>query len=53
MRKVDRTEDEYMLMCCAWFRGHYSDAVLDSLESQNDENIAGISAKVQMLKDVS
>ncbi|KAL1985543.1 hypothetical protein VTN96DRAFT_7763 [Rasamsonia emersonii] len=34
-------------------KGHYSDAVLDSLESQNDENIAGITAKVQMLKDLT
>ncbi|KAL1967268.1 hypothetical protein VTN77DRAFT_3314 [Rasamsonia byssochlamydoides] len=34
-------------------KGHYSDAVLDSLESQNEENIAGISAKVQMLKELT
>lgn len=35
--------------CC---RGHYSDAVLSSLESQNDAEVEGISAKVKMLKDV-
>lgn len=34
-------------------RGHYSDAVLSSLESQNDTEIEGITAKVKMLKDVS
>lgn len=33
-------------------RGQYSDAVLSSLESQNDSEIAGITAKVKMLKDV-
>ena len=33
-------------------RGHYSDAVLSHLESQNDEEVEGISAKVKMLKDV-
>lgn len=36
--------------CC---RGHYSDAVLSSLESQNDAEVEGITAKVKMLKDVS
>lgn len=36
--------------CC---RGHYSDAVLSSLESQNDTEVEGITAKVKMLKDVS
>lgn len=35
------------------WRGHYSDAVLSSLESQNDAEVEGISAKVKMLKDVS
>lgn len=34
-------------------RGHYSDAVLSSLESQNDSEVEGITAKVKMLKDVS
>lgn len=34
------------------YRGHYSDAVLSSLESQNDAEVEGISAKVKMLKDV-
>lgn len=34
-------------------KGHYSDSVLESLESQNDEQIEGMSAKVRMLKDVS
>ena len=37
-------------LCC---RGHYSDAVLSSLESQNDAEVEGITAKVRMLKDVS
>jgi blocked early in transport 1 len=36
-----------------FLRGHYSDAVLSSLESQNDSEIEGISARVKMLKDVS
>lgn len=35
------------------YRGHYSDAVLSSLESQNDSEVEGITAKVKMLKDVS
>ncbi|CAG8174551.1 unnamed protein product [Penicillium salamii] len=34
-------------------RGHYSDAVLSSLESQNDAEVEGISAKVKMLKDIT
>lgn len=34
-------------------KGHYSDAVLSELESQNDEQLSGMSAKVKMLKDVS
>ncbi|KAL2007620.1 hypothetical protein VTN00DRAFT_7602 [Thermoascus crustaceus] len=34
-------------------KGHYSDAVLSSLESQNDSEIEGISAKVKMLKDIT
>ncbi|CAP98415.1 Pc22g11270 [Penicillium rubens Wisconsin 54-1255] len=33
-------------------KGHYSDAVLSSLESQNDAEVEGISAKVKMLKNV-
>ncbi|OXV09343.1 hypothetical protein Egran_02894 [Elaphomyces granulatus] len=33
--------------------GHYSDAVLSSLESQNDTEIEGITAKVKMLKDIT
>lgn len=33
-------------------RGQYSDAVLSSLESQNDEEVEGITAKVKMLKSV-
>ncbi|KAI9792295.1 MAG: protein transport protein bet1 [Peltula sp. TS41687] len=32
-------------------RGQYSDAVLSSLESQNDAQIEGLSGKVKMLKD--
>jgi blocked-early-in-transport protein 1 len=32
---------------------YYSDAVLQQLESQNDEQIEGLSAKVKLLKDVS
>jgi blocked early in transport 1 len=34
-------------------RGQYSDAVLSELESQNEEQLEGMSAKVKMLKDVS
>ena len=34
-------------------RGQYSDAVLNELESQNDEQVAGILGKVRVLKDVS
>ena len=34
------------------FRGQYSDAVLSSLESQNESEVEGISAKVKMLKNV-
>ncbi|KAJ5888838.1 hypothetical protein N7495_008879 [Penicillium taxi] len=34
-------------------RGHYSDAVLSSLESQNDTEVEGITAKVKMLKDIT
>lgn len=33
-------------------RGQYSDAVLSSLESQNDADVEGISAKVRALKEV-
>jgi blocked early in transport 1 len=34
-------------------KGHYSEAVLSELESQNDEQVEGISAKVKMLKDIT
>ncbi|KAK0269093.1 protein transport protein bet1 [Friedmanniomyces endolithicus] len=34
-------------------RGQYSDAVIDELESQNDEQVSEMSKKVRMLKDVS
>jgi blocked-early-in-transport protein 1 len=34
-------------------KGQYSNAVLDELESQNDEQIGVMSGKVKMLKDVS
>lgn len=34
-------------------KGQYSDAVLNELESQNDEQVAGILGKVKVLKDVS
>lgn len=34
-------------------RGQYSNAVLDELESQNDQQVAGILGKVKVLKDVS
>ena len=34
-------------------KGQYSDAVLSELESQNDEQMAGLGGKVKMLKDVS
>ena len=33
-------------------RGQYSDAVLNELESQNDEQVEGIMGKVKILKDV-
>jgi blocked-early-in-transport protein 1 len=34
-------------------RGQYSDAVLNELESQNDQQVDGILGKVRLLKDVS
>lgn len=34
-------------------RGQYSDAVLSQLESQNDEQVEGLSAKIKMLKEVT
>ncbi|KAI9870871.1 MAG: protein transport protein bet1, partial [Pleopsidium flavum] len=34
-------------------RGQYSDAVLSELESQNDAELEGMSAKVKMLKDIT
>ncbi|PTU20907.1 hypothetical protein P175DRAFT_0501539 [Aspergillus ochraceoroseus IBT 24754] len=34
-------------------KGHYSDAVLSHLESQNDAEVEGITAKVKMLKDIT
>ncbi|KAI4130711.1 MAG: hypothetical protein LQ338_001612 [Usnochroma carphineum] len=34
-------------------KGQYSDAVLSELESQNDAQVEGISAKVKMLKDIT
>jgi hypothetical protein len=33
-------------------RGQYSSAVLDELESQNDEQVGVLTGKVKMLKDV-
>ena len=33
-------------------RGQYSDAVLNELESQNDQHVEGILGKVKILKDV-
>lgn len=33
-------------------RGQYSAAVLDELESQNDEHVGVLTSKVRMLKDV-
>jgi len=33
-------------------RGQYSDAVLNELESQNDQQVDGILGKVKILKDV-
>lgn len=33
-------------------KGQYSDAVLNELESQNDEQVEGIMGKVRILKDV-
>ena len=50
MRHMSRVR---MLMMMVWVhRGQYSDAVLSELENQNDQHLAGISAKVKMLKDV-
>ncbi|KAF1353404.1 hypothetical protein BDV97DRAFT_375429 [Delphinella strobiligena] len=34
-------------------KGQYSDAVLQSLESQNDEQVSVLSGKVAMLKDIT
>lgn len=34
-------------------KGRYSDAVLESLESQNDDQAGEMSKKVKMLKEVS
>ncbi|KAI4149244.1 MAG: hypothetical protein LQ340_004727, partial [Diploschistes diacapsis] len=34
-------------------RGQYSDAVLSELESQNDEQVEGMSSRVRMLKDLT
>ncbi|KAA6412377.1 MAG: snare complex subunit [Lasallia pustulata] len=34
-------------------RGQYSDAVLSELESQNDQELEGVGAKVKLLKDLS
>jgi blocked-early-in-transport protein 1 len=34
-------------------RGHYSDAVLSGLESQNDNEVEGITAKVKALKELT
>ena len=34
-------------------KGQYSDAVIDELESQNEEQVSEMSKKVRMLKDVS
>ncbi|MCJ1481494.1 protein transport protein bet1 [Schaereria dolodes] len=34
-------------------RGQYSDSVISELESQNDSEIEGMSAKVKMLKDIT
>jgi hypothetical protein len=36
-----------------FYRGQYSDAVIDELESQNDDQVGAMSARVKMLKDVS
>jgi hypothetical protein len=33
-------------------RGQYSAAVMDELESQNDEHVGVLTSKVKMLKDV-
>ncbi|MCJ1340402.1 protein transport protein bet1 [Bachmanniomyces sp. S44760] len=34
-------------------KGQYSDSVLSELESQNDNEVEGMSAKVRMLKDIT
>jgi blocked-early-in-transport protein 1 len=33
-------------------KGQYADSVMDTLESQNDDTIEGLSQKVRMIKDV-
>lgn len=44
-------EGDMLTKCC--YRGQYSDAVLNELESQNDEQVSGILGKVRQLKGVS
>lgn len=41
-----------LLMICAPCRGQYSDAVLNELESQNNDQVEGIMGKVRQLKGV-
>ena len=40
---------DFLCLC----RGQYSDAVLNELESQNDQQVEGILGKVKVLKEVS
>ncbi len=42
-----------MAVADALSRGQYSDAVLNELESQNDQQVEGIMGKVKVLKEVS
>jgi len=49
---VEGLETEWIGMLTGWYRGQYSDAVLNELESQNDGQVEGIMGKVRQLKDV-
>lgn len=44
--------DRYLVALFS-YRGQYSDAVLNELESQNDQQVEGILGKVKVLKEVS
>lgn len=50
MRIGKKGETQSALTPC---RGQYSDAVLNELESQNDDQVEGILSKVRTLKDMT